>query len=97
MRNELLDLICGSDLDGNIVTSKGAPSLEEEEMTNELTPSHRIELLKLAERLTKDYIAEDETLGRRLDRFEDAYRDLVEKARGLDTQDNEECDDIEKG
>ena len=49
-------------------------------MTNELTADQRIELLKLAERLTKDYEAEVETLGQRLSSFEVAYQELVQLA-----------------
>ncbi len=58
-------------------------------MTSKLTPNSRVELLKMAERLTNDYEAEDEeeqTLGDRMDLLKGVYQDLVELA--ADTEDN---------
>ena len=65
-------------------------------MASKLTSNGRVELLKMAERLTDGYAAEDEeerTLEDRMDLLKGVYQDLVEMA--TDTEDNESDDTSE--
>ena len=65
-------------------------------MTSKLTSNGRVELLKMAERLTDGYVAEDEeerTLGDRIATLKDVYEDLVEMT--TDTEDSESDDTSE--
>ena len=59
-------------------------------MTSEITTAQRIELLKLAERLTKDYVDEnDPSLADRMDEFWRTFDELVAALSDIRSSDTE--------
>ncbi len=63
---------------------------------SELTPTQRIRLLELAEKIARDYVDDDpkeQTLDDRMDTIESVYDDLVARATGSSGTETSAFDD----